>query len=678
MIQSVDVETLETSYTFRARSNESAFTLRWSNGQNTQTVDVGVSPSGNSGSWYLCKFNTPQRVSFKHKGQPFKLGFWGSSDGENWTFDSQKTLTPANADGVHITSGEAVYWAFGRYENSQDPSDPNEISNYGSYVLSSWYVETKTQDTTLTFPSSNGFDCFEPGDVVQGADDTLTLTYRYLTGTTNDMTTYGWSDGNNEQTALIGTAPGAVGLVDAHLIKLPKKAKISYYQGVVDAWFMMFASDTGVAGSWTRCAPCASLSHDPVFIEADTAANYFLVYRVDNASSGCQSKYQLQMNTDKYYGNIPSDPAVKVISKDEDANTITVDGGDWAGSDGSGTPGEQTTLVKETPYETKLTVDGSTDLADMTGSVLMTDGSTEASGAYTQTPYKLVTTEIESVEDIIYGDPTAPTSSSRSTYEFKDWLAGKGVTAITGLWLAKNSSNPNQSYTASFGDSKQDMDGIAIGSVPIKNFGVVISEIIGEPVSGVGSWTDWFAGTSRYAQSTASNFYAVKFVSPLNVENLSFVADYITYADDLAQAHPFGVYDQNGNTICLVGTWDVDSTTTLTFPGDVSTNPDLQYFLPGDVVQGNPLEAEITFDKPDSFTENGSTYTLNTGDSRGFDGCQRGNPGGAGANQTQYLVSPAPSTFDTSAIFAADFTGASDYVRQNLYQYMPGGGGGSS
>ena len=34
----------------------------------------------------------------------------------------------------------------------------------------------------------------------------------------------------------------------------------------------------------------------------------------------------------------------------------------------------QTKLTKETPYDTKLTVAGPTDLADMTGSVLMTDG----------------------------------------------------------------------------------------------------------------------------------------------------------------------------------------------------------------------------------------------------------------------------------------------------------------
>ena len=59
----------------------------------------------------------------------------------------------------------------------------------------------------------------------------------------------------------------------------------------------------------------------------------------------------------------------------------------------------QTKLVKQTPYDSTLTVAGPTDLADMTGSVLMTDGSTEASGAYNQTPYKLVTTDIESVTE---------------------------------------------------------------------------------------------------------------------------------------------------------------------------------------------------------------------------------------------------------------------------------------
>ena len=38
----------------------------------------------------------------------------------------------------------------------------------------------------------------------------------------------------------------------------------------------------------------------------------------------------------KLLTTIPDPDEVKIISKDEDAGTITVDGGDWAGSDGSG------------------------------------------------------------------------------------------------------------------------------------------------------------------------------------------------------------------------------------------------------------------------------------------------------------------------------------------------------
>ena len=56
-------------------------------------------------------------------------------------------------------------------------------------------------------------------------------------------------------------------------------------------------------------------------------------------------------------------------------------------------------LVKETPYDTKLTVASDKDLADMTGSVF---GCSDAygDGPFTQTPYLLQTTDIESVESV--------------------------------------------------------------------------------------------------------------------------------------------------------------------------------------------------------------------------------------------------------------------------------------
>ena len=58
--------------------------------------------------------------------------------------------------------------------------------------------------------------------------------------------------------------------------------------------------------------------------------------------------------------------------------------------------GGDSKLVKQTPYDTTLTVAGPIDLADMTGSVF---GCSDAygDGPFTQTPYKLVTTDIESV-----------------------------------------------------------------------------------------------------------------------------------------------------------------------------------------------------------------------------------------------------------------------------------------
>ena len=53
-------------------------------------------------------------------------------------------------------------------------------------------------------------------------------------------------------------------------------------------------------------------------------------------------------------------------------------------------------LVKETPYDAKLTVASSENLELLTGDVFMTDGSATPAR---QTPYKLVTTDIESVDE---------------------------------------------------------------------------------------------------------------------------------------------------------------------------------------------------------------------------------------------------------------------------------------
>lgn len=395
-IQTVSTEALETSYTFRVISNKSAADLKWSDGTNNQTVNVGTSPTGQSGSWYLCKFTTAQRVSFKHLGSGFTLGFWRSEDGVNWEYDSQKTLTSENQDGVHITSGVATYWAFGRYFNTQDPSDSSEVANNGTYALSAWYVQTKEQDIILTFPSSDGFDCFEPGDAVQSEVVTTgEARTSHIDGLSDPVTPLDWNDfsklvPNGQKTnyqSLHRLTDVGFQSHNINLIKTDSPQKtISFNLYSGGSWvgnsatYYGWVSDDGT--TWTQVTSGTL----PMDIGDGQNHQYFAVTRSNMGDS-----------PDEYYAWFYDVNAqVKVISTDVAANTITVDGGDWEGSDGSGTPGGDTTLVKEIPYDTKLTVAGSTDLADMSGSVFSTDG-TGAPGPYSQTPYKLVTSQITNV-----------------------------------------------------------------------------------------------------------------------------------------------------------------------------------------------------------------------------------------------------------------------------------------
>ena len=93
---------------------------------------------------------------------------------------------------------------------------------------------------------------------------------------------------------------------------------------------------------------------------------------------------------------------VKVVSQDKDANTITVDGGTWTTSDN---------LVKETPYDTTLTCASDKDLDScFIGAAFMTDETGD--GPFTQTPYKLTTSDIENVASDSYWNKSQVWSNS--------------------------------------------------------------------------------------------------------------------------------------------------------------------------------------------------------------------------------------------------------------------------
>ena len=91
---------------------------------------------------------------------------------------------------------------------------------------------------------------------------------------------------------------------------------------------------------------------------------------------------------------------VQVVSTDPDAvpPTITVDGGEWLGDDGSGDPDGETTVKKKTTFDYMLTLAGPTDIDSLTDSVYSTDGTTTG-GVYNQSPYILTTSQITGVND---------------------------------------------------------------------------------------------------------------------------------------------------------------------------------------------------------------------------------------------------------------------------------------
>ena len=289
------------------------------------------------------------------------------------------------------------------------------------------------------------------------------------------------------------------------------------------------------------------------------------------------------------------------ITEDSDNLTVVVDAKNQSGSatlcaiqlngityvDAAG----QRKLSKETPYDAKLTVASDTDLAEMAevlGGCHMTDGTTEPDGEggnkYAQSPYKLVTTDIESVDD--------PGITNDLTVDFTQTLTNAGVTAITGF----GTSEAGTGYSVEI--SSVTVDGAQLQSTNVVTTG-------GAPfIPGSGSTTydyqTFFTNAlnaSIRVQGEGVSDYTCTF-DPVAVINQAFVINVQT-------SPPTGtcwIYDQNGKKVEI---WGTSNNIILTFPGDVSTNPDLQYFKAGDMVQNSWNQTETWTYKAPIANDNG-------------------------------------------------------------------------
>ena len=305
-------------------------------------IGAGASSSGGDVRLYYVKLPVESVIGFRRNsnGQSGRMDVLCYWNGSEWIVDDVNSSTTTSGTFLKAKTPATYFVAF-RPENNITsfvigqpiPANGANIdAKLFGYSMSSY---TFTADdvnfpTTLTFPSSNGFDCFEPGDVVQPeiivGDFISKLSVN--SGTLSDASKNNAFDGDINTEC---TGPNEVSMITFDLSASPisYKSKVEIYTAspydegrINDNAFVDMARD-----AWTTLATGSGVI-SKIDVKDDTAKPVWTAIKVDG-------KYLIDSTL------VAATDFVKVISKDEDANTITVDGGNWTGSDGSGTPGEQ-------------------------------------------------------------------------------------------------------------------------------------------------------------------------------------------------------------------------------------------------------------------------------------------------------------------------------------------------
>ena len=409
---------------------------------------------------------------------------------------------------------------------------------------------TNAPNITLTFPSSNGFGCFADGDVVQVAE----LGWQIIQNV---------DEIRNGANAFSGTADTTSWTAKAN-VNCSVKWLTDNYQGTTHK--VTVRARTGSAGGAGATATITIAGNSQSVNTASFNIQAFDFPGVSNFSeilfetSGFDTNQgflieSISIDDSPIIGSengvMYGEAGAKVIDKDAGAvpPTITVDGGTWTTSD---------KLTKDIPYDTKLTLAGSTDLADMTGEVFSTDG-TGAPGPYTQTPYKLTTTEIASV-------------AIQSDWNQAHMWSNDLTTANAGTKLRLFDGDLDTIATGGTGSLVWTNTQNVTGPLRIYSRHPITDEI-----------NPHAAATTISVSATGAGINNQQVVPGWNFINYTGTVQSITIASNNPTS-----YSALANAIEFDGKLLVDlnvtgglTETTLTFPGDVSTNPDLRVFQSG-------------------------------------------------------------------------------------------------
>ena len=312
---------------------------------------------------------------------------WRSDDGVNWVLDSTFDVVAGPNSGKNKAKGLATYWCWKFAINTPRPD------NYGLEPAGIIVAAVE-----LTFPSAQGFDCFEPGDVVQesgnyyaegwvveNSDPTLLATDNSQKSIFASNYSWGFYEIESNHSGPITVKVGSSTAASTFGYFFSNDA-ITDRSAITALWK---SSPTYTGGSGSQTVTLNDYAGEKYIYICGWLNPEFKPTGINTSNDAVE--YYFISNLVLPLAERGAE--VRIISKDDsDPFTITVDGGEWAATDGvSGTPGAQDKLTKETPYDTKLTLAGPTDLADLNV------GDVVKMGMDADVPYQPVSDSIVSV-----------------------------------------------------------------------------------------------------------------------------------------------------------------------------------------------------------------------------------------------------------------------------------------
>ena len=570
-------------------------------------VAIGTKPTADTGIYtgLVYKIDVPGfiRINPNAGGAdasiPVKL--WSSNDGINWVGPTE--VTQGNIDPSHA-SYDASIGFYGQY---------GCIQRQGGTNIAAWYPTGSEALTTLTFPDTQGFECFEVDDVVQDPDVKVISKDEDAVPPTITVDGGDWSvPGQVVGNIYAETDKGF--FYDDPDIDLRYGDAQDIFDAELNPGFTLIGRD----GAWEQFT----------FLDKPTVTNGIYFFGGNYSSTPLGPNYELSINgipqgpqytqasyqTPDFYPFTGTLETIRVhsIDRPEGGNgvgvkEIYIDSTNLADKI-VGTVIQEavgaTKLSKETAYDTKLTLAGAKDLDDMTGEVFMSDG-TPAGGPYTQTPYTLTTNTILNVQDKLTSD---------------DWIQTNPVNGDPAIWSSYGTNaHPSYPSTNVFNGKTVDHTDSTLG-----------------PNGGAGKYTWSFPAGISFTKIEISLSKSVSAVNDAFKINGFVPNNWETEAGDWTSFNKFEpTFDADiGDKLTSfeIGAWQggpaiqaiwldgkmlVDSTVSgtptgeleLTFQDTVAQNPDLQYFEKDDKVQDRselPPIVNMPFDDVNGLTNIGT------------------------------------------------------------------------